>query len=404
METREIKKLSVRLYGKEVGILEEYKGKMRFKYNHDAQIPLSLSLPVIKEVYPEKICKAYFGGLLPEHEETRKTLAIKYKISENNDFALLAAIGHDCAGAVTFHELNEPQVLQEFVEVKGEFLTDEELWKHIKDLPVKPYLGRRMSLAGAQEKTPVCVIDNKIALPLDGSPTTHILKPPVRRFEQSVANEYICMETARLIGLNVPKTEIRYALDTEFFLIQRYDRVEKNGKIMRLQQEDFTQALGVWVDNKYKVTFRDCFRVLNQTSRPALDKMNFISRVILNYLIGNCDAHGKNFSLVYTGNSIIFSPAYDILCTSVYDLDNTMAMKIGKAKYIQEVTQKDWQIFAKDLEVAPSLAIEELQRQINVLPDMLEQIVNKTNAEIGHKILDFVIKNCESSNKRLNFK
>ena len=190
---------------------------------------------------------------------------------------------------------------------------------YLKRLPLKPYLGRRMSLAGAQEKTPVCVIDNKIALPLDGSPTTHILKPPVRRFEQSVANEYICIETARLIGLNVPKTEIRYALDTEFFLIQRYDRVEKNGKIMRLQQEDFTQALGVWVDNKYKVTFRDCFQVLNQTSRPALDKMNFISRVIFNYLMRCYEVAILNMHfLIIIKYCILFMNFALLCCKSTY--------------------------------------------------------------------------------------
>lgn len=402
MRTKEIKQLSVRLYGKEVGILQEYGGKMHFKYNKNAPSVLSLSLPIREEIYTEKYCKAYFGGLLPENAETRTAIAIRYKINANNDFALLAAIGYDCAGAVSFHRLNEPQLSQAFVPLKGELVTDAELEKHIKDLPVKPYLGRRLSLAGVQEKTPICVIDGKIALPIDGSPTTHILKPPLRRFEQSVANEYICMKAASSIGLTVPTVEIRQAVNTEFFLIKRFDRIEKNGDIMRLQHEDFAQALGVWADKKYQVTFRDCLTVLNQTNRPALEKMRFISLAIFNYLIGNCDAHGKNFSVLHLDNGIFLAPVYDVLCTSVYDLDHIMAMKIGKAKYIFDVTPKDWQLFSAHLEVSPSLTMEELQRQINILPGALEKIVKQTDVKIGYEILDFAVKNCLDSQKRFN--
>lgn len=400
---KEIKSLSVRLNGKEVGILQEHGGKMRFKYNKNVQLPLSLSLPIREEAYPEKECKAYFGGLLPENEETRKTLSIKYKINEHNDFALLAAIGFDCAGAVSFHQLDEPQSINDFIPLKGEFVSDAELEKHIKELPIKPYLGRRLSLAGAQEKTPICVINGKIALPIDGSPTTHILKPPVKRFKQSVSNEYICMETARSIGLSVPKVEIRHAGSTEFFLIERFDRIVKDDEIMRLQHEDFTQALGIWAGDKYNVTFKDCLQVLNQMTRPAYEKKRFISLVIFNYLIGNCDAHGKNFSLLHLNNGLVLSPVYDLLCTSVYDIDNDMAMKIGKAKYISEVSLRDWQIFSTHLDVAPSLITEELKRQIMFLPKALEEKVKEANAEIGYEILDFVVNNCQKTIKRLNF-
>ena len=76
MASNKIKKLSVRLYGKEVGILEERLGKMRFKYNEDATVPLSLSLPIKKTAYSEKACKGYFGGLLPESADIRKIIGM----------------------------------------------------------------------------------------------------------------------------------------------------------------------------------------------------------------------------------------------------------------------------------------------------------------------------------------
>lgn len=401
MTLKNIKKLSVRLYGKEIGILEDKAGKMRFQYHKDAQTPLSLSLPIREEAYPERICKAYFGGLLPENDSMRKAIAIRYKINPNNDFALLAAIGYDCAGAVSFHKLDEPEVNKLFIPLKGQVVSEAELEHHIKELPVKPYLGRRLSLAGVQEKTPISIINNQIALPSEGSPTTHILKPSLTRYKESVANEYICLKTALSVGLVVPEVEVRTAGNTEFFLIKRFDRLEKDGEIMRLQHEDFTQALGIWTDHKYQVTFKDCLNVLNQMSMPAREKMRFISLVIYNFLIGNCDAHGKNFSVLYMDNGLFLAPVYDVLCTAVYDLDNDMAMKIGRAKYNEDVTVKDWHMFARDLEVAPSLIIEELERQINIVPLALKELVDNMSYEIGHEIKKYVVCNCNDIAKKL---
>jgi serine/threonine-protein kinase HipA len=399
--TKKIKVLSVRLYSKEVGILEEYQGKMRFQYRKDAHKPLSISLPIREEVYTEKQCKAYFGGLLPENPATRKALGVRYKINENNDFALLAAIGHDCAGAVSFHTVDEPEREQTFIPLQGELISDEELEKQIKDLPVRPYLGRRLSLAGVQEKTPICVINGKMALPVEGSPTTHILKPLLSRFKQSVANEYICLKAAMATGISVPPVEIRQAGSIEFFLIKRFDRIEQNNEIMRLHHEDFAQALGVRADNKYEVTFKDCLKVLSLTNRPALEKMKFISMAVFNYLIGNCDAHGKNFSLLHMDNGILLAPFYDVLCTNVYDLEHTMAMKIGKTRYIEEVTLRDWESFSRQLDVNPALTLEELKRQLNTLPEELEKVVKELQASIGDEILEFVLKNRENTRKRL---
>jgi serine/threonine-protein kinase HipA len=358
-------------------------------------------LPIREEVYTEKQCKAYFGGLLPENPATRKALGVRYKINENNDFALLAAIGHDCAGAVSFHTVDEPEREQTFIPLQGELISDEELEKQIKDLPVRPYLGRRLSLAGVQEKTPICVINGKMALPVEGSPTTHILKPLLSRFKQSVANEYICLKAAMATGISVPPVEIRQAGSIEFFLIKRFDRIEQNNEIMRLHHEDFAQALGVRADNKYEVTFKDCLKVLSLTNRPALEKMKFISMAVFNYLIGNCDAHGKNFSLLHMDNGILLAPFYDVLCTNVYDLEHTMAMKIGKTRYIEEVTLRDWESFSRQLDVNPALTLEELKRQLNTLPEELEKVVKELQASIGDEILEFVLKNRENTRKRL---
>jgi len=392
------KELSVRLNGLEVGILKLTNGKMEFTYNNDAKKTLSLSLPLQKESFKEKICRSYFGGLLPENPNTRDLLAKKYKINISDDFKLLKEIGRDCAGAISFHEITESQNETQLVKIEGKSLTNEELKNYIKELPYRPYLGKRLSLAGAQEKTAVCLIDNTIALPDEDVPTTHIIKTALPGYTQSIQNEYICMKAAKKFGINVANVEIRKIDDMEFLLIERFDRIindnlDNQSFIQRVLQEDFAQSLGVQSRDKYDVTFKDCLKVLNQTTTPAQSKLEFTKRVIFNYLSGNADAHAKNFSIyLYENNAIELTPAYDLLCSSVYDCDQRIAMKIGKARFYSDVTDTDWELFASDLDISSKLVKAELQKQKQSLPNIIKEIAAEINCEIGYKISEYVSK------------
>ena len=397
------KSLSVRLHGKEVGILSLVKGKMEFLYNKDAENPISLSLPIQEAPFKEKACRAFFGGLLPENPNMREVLAKKFNININDDFKLLEAIGHDCAGAISFHSPNEPIKEDAIYKLSGTVLTNEELKKLIEELPYRPYMGKRLSLAGAQEKTAICVYEDKFILPDDNVPTTHILKTALPKYIQSIQNEYICMKAAKKIGLKVANAEIKKIDDLEFLLVERFDRYKGNGLfdptgndktpyLERILQEDFAQALGIQSRDKYKITFKDCLKVLNQTQAPAVEKKEFVKQVVFNYLIGNTDAHGKNFSIYWFFNKINLTPAYDLLNSSIYDCDQRIAMKIGKAKYYADVTAKDWELFAQDLDVSPKVVFAELERQKILLPTILENIVKEMDCEVGYMILDYVTK------------
>lgn len=413
--------LSVRLNGIEVGTLSLVNGKMEFLYSDSCEYPISLSLPLSKEPYKEKICRAYFGGLLPENPNMRDILAKKYKIGINNDFKLLEAIGRDCAGAISFRHKDEPELEENFIKIKGRVLSDTELKKLIEELPYKPYMGNRISLAGAQEKTAVCVIDGEIAIPDTDIPTTHIIKTALPKYAQSIQNEYICMKTAQKIGIDVPEVEIKNIDGLEFLMVERFDRIMNqycDGNIddiddytsdcetctnhiqtqclrmKRILQEDFAQSLGVQSRDKYDVTFKDCLWVLNQTATPARVKLEFVKRVVFNYLIGNTDAHAKNFSIsVSAPNDIDLTPAYDLLCSSVYDFDQRIAMKIGKAKFYKDVTDKNWELFAQDIDISPKIVKSELERQKSVITDILKEVLNEHKCEIGNKILKYVQSN-----------
>lgn len=386
-----VKELSVRLYGLQVGVLRLVNGKMEFTYDEGVQNQISLSLPLQREPFKEKACRAFFGGLLPENTNMRELLAKKYNINVNDDFKLLKEIGRDCAGALSFHEMEEPQNHYQMIKIEGSILSEEELKKYLEELPYRPYLGKRLSLAGAQEKTAVCVIDDKIALPDDDVPTTHIIKTALPKYSQSIQNEYLCMKAAKEMGLDVAEVEIRKVEEIYFLLVKRFDRKYSNNlECERILQEDFAQSLGVQARDKYKVTFRDCLKVLNQTATPANSKLKFVKQVIFNYLIGNTDAHAKNFSVYLTQGGISLTPAYDLLCSSIYDCDQRIAMKIGKAKYYAEVGAKDWEIFAQDLDISYKLVQTELERQKQLLPGIVENIAKELDCEVGFRILDYI--------------
>lgn len=352
--------LSVRLQGKKIGILEQTRaGKMIFTYNTSATQAISMSMPVRAEPYDEVESEAYFSGLLPESEVVKKIIGKKYGISHHNNFALLKAIGYDCAGAISCHEIDESIDSQSSFPLTGKIITTEELYQHIKDLPKKPLFmdvdGLRLSLAGVQDKAAVCIIDNQIALAENGCPTTHILKPSSHHFEGMAENEYFCLRLAKRIGLPIPTIELRRIKDITFLLIERYDRRIKNGFVERIHQEDFCQALGMSSSRKYQNEggpgFFDCFELLKNTAQPAIDRNLLASALVFNYLICNMDAHGKNFSLLHnTQSNIRLAPFYDLVCTGVYEnLTSKMAMKIGSKYEADTILPRHWEQLSKEI-------------------------------------------------------
>lgn len=354
------KQLSVRLYGEPIGILEQTSlGKMTFYYTNLSSQAISVKLPVREQFYDEFECEAFFGGLLPESENVRKIIGKRYGINHNNSFALLKAIGYDCAGAISFHPINEPVAPQYAVPLEGKIISEDSLYQHIKALPQKPLFlgveGLRLSLAGIQDKAAVCIIDNQIAIPEHGCPTTHILKPTTSGLSGIVENEYFCLKIARQIGLTVPEVELRKLKDITYLLIKRYDRRVINNYVERIHQEDFCQALGITAAKKYQSdggpTFKQCFELLQNNTKPAIDRNMLAAGVVFNFLIGNTDAHGKNFSLLHGKKSFIgLAPFYDLLCTRVYpDLTSKMAMKIGSKYENDEVLPRHWVQFCKDI-------------------------------------------------------
>jgi len=354
------KKLDVYLKDKWVGELEQNKhGEMTFTYvsawlKNSEAFAISHSLPLPAETFNQKECRPFFAGVLPEDNQ-RKLIARNLGISANNDFSMLEKIGGECAGTVTFVVSGSPldTISDQYQEVNEQALTD-----LLQKLAYQPLLAGerniRLSMAGVQDKIPVRIHEGKISIPLNNAPSTHILKPNNEGFPGLLYNEAFCLSLARKAGLTAATAEIKSVSGIEYLLIERYDRVVTDGQIQRLHQEDFCQALGVVPERKYQneggPSLKDCFSLIREVSAlPVFELEKLIGAVIFNVLIGNCDAHGKNFSLLY-GSGCELSPLYDLVCTVYYDhLSTKMAMKVGKEYDVNKINLKQFEILAEHI-------------------------------------------------------
>jgi serine/threonine-protein kinase HipA len=340
-------------------------GETLFAYDADwladSKAPaLSFSLPKQAEPFKRSTVQAFFGGILPE-EGQRTAIARALGVSADNEFRLLEYLGGEVAGALTL--LPEGETPASPSDAAPKLLDDDALVQLLDHLPLRPMLagedGLRLSLAGAQSKLPVLLIDGQIALPAPGQPTSHILKPPISRFEGTTENEYFCMSLASAIGMDVAPVEMRSVADRSFLLVTRYDRaVGTDSSVTRLHQEDFAQALGVPSHRKYASEggpiFPDCFALLRRAAtRPARDILKLLDAAIFNLIIGNADAHAKNFSLLHSsGGAIMLAPLYDLLSTVIYpNLHVKLAMKIGGKAVLEDIEPRHWERFAADAQL-----------------------------------------------------
>jgi serine/threonine-protein kinase HipA len=313
-----------------------------------------------------------FGGLLPEGD-VREVLARNLGISERNDYGLLEEVGGDVAGAITLL----PDGVEPPVEPTSEPLDDEGLARLLGDLPQRPLAadaaeGIRLSLAGAQPKVPVIIDDRgQMALPTNSAaPTTHILKPEPDRFPGLVDNEAFCMALARACEL--PVAEVRKAETASghrFLIVERYDRDLTADPIRRLHQEDFCQALGLPAEKKYQQeggpTVAQCAELIRSTTPvPAQELPRLMRALAFNWIVGNCDAHGKNYSLLYDRGAPTLAPLYDIVSTVIYpELTTRLAMSVDGARQLDQVTGASWVELAADAGYRPAFvtkAVSEL--------------------------------------------
>ena len=371
-------------------------GAMRFTYDRGwiddaAAPPISFSLPKRPRSFSPRLCLPFFEGLLPEGAQ-RDAAAAALGTSPSNTFRLLAGLGGEVAGALALLPEGETPPLPE-ADPGSQPLSDDELVVLLNTIRTRPLLagaredlhpllrgggdGLRMSLAGAQSKIPVVRVAGRIALPAPGHPTTHILKPPMPDLEATTENEAFAMRLAARLGLAVAPVRAEVVAGRPYLLVERYDRrTAVDGRVGRLHQEDFCQALGLVSQQKYALDggpgFPQCFDVIRKVCTfPGLSVLGLLDAAIVQVLLGNADAHGKNYSLLrHPGGEVGLAPLYDLLSTIAYPrFSPKFAMKIAGRGTLEELRRGGWERFARQC----GLGAPFVRRRIRELCDLASE-------------------------------
>lgn len=329
--------LNIFLNGRLVGrLVKATTGAVEFAYDPTwldwrHALPISLSLPLRETRYVGAAVAAVFDNLLPDSPPILKRVAERVGAEGTDAYSLLARIGRDCVGALQF--LPDGESLDPSGAITAEAISEEEIEGLLKNLARAP-LGLdpesefRISLAGVQEKTALLQHNGRWLRPLGATPTTHILKPQIGRIDtgtgaidlsNSVENEFYCLKLMAAFGLATTKAEMATFGERKVLVVERFDRrLTRDGRLIRLPQEDLCQALSVPPTLKYENQggpgIVRIMELLRASDTPIDDQLSFMKAQILFWMIGATDGHAKNFSLFLSpGGGFRLAPFYDVL-------------------------------------------------------------------------------------------
>jgi serine/threonine-protein kinase HipA len=362
--------LSVYFEQRRVGTIDIDKNGPGFTYDPSwmglrGAFPISITMPLRSERIASDTFLPWAANLLPENVQLR-TLGQLLGMARGDVIGLLSAIGGDTAGALSIGQPGRTASLHWRPIDKPE-----DLERLIEELPNKPFLvgdeGVSMSLAGVQTKLAVAVDQTGcVCIPMNGSPSTHILKPDAPRLWGSVQNEAFCLTLARRMKIPTPSVTTGQAGKRTYLLIKRFDRTEVSGRWRRLHQEDYCQALGKPPSAKYEVNqtgirgpaLEDMFE-LTRRHMPSIDIVHLLDMVVVNVLACNTDAHAKNYAIIIRGNGASIAPMYDLMCGEVWEnVTKNLAQKIAGKSRGDHLNGRDWQRFARECGLNPRQVLD----------------------------------------------
>lgn len=382
--------LNVYLKNRFVGQLSWESERNVYAFGYDADYladasaePLSFALPLRNGRFDSDTSYNYFANLLPP-VVIRKKLEKFLHISKNNVLGFLKAIGGDCAGAVALYAPGFKVYSGDEECVRR--LSDSEAVEILKSLRRRPLYaaaesGYRYSGAGAQDKLVARIDADSLVLPLYGTPSTHIVKPAAEFFPESVENEHFCQSLATRVGLKSSESRIMMFGGERYYVTTRYDRESVVGKTSRLHQEDFCQMLSVHPEVKYEEDggpgIAKCFEVLGRQHVVLADTLSFLDMILFNYLIGNADAHAKNYSVVYRNGGVRLAPLYDAVSTAVYpDLSRESAMAIGGDRDFGAINRASFGRLAGECSLSPKLVLSRLDALARKMRPAAEELAD----------------------------
>ena len=395
--------LTIWLFGDRVASVAELRNKrMRLVYTHQALAKyelgtplLSIGLPLTDVYYPPAKTKAFLDGLLPE-EEQRRAVAEELSLAATDTFGLIGRLGRDCAGAIIIQPAREPLKATSNT-LTSSPLSDEEVSikvANLRNAPLGISNNVRISLAGVQEKLLLTRRpDGAWGDPIDGTPSTHIIKPEIRDYPNSVENEAFCMHLAHQLGNRTASVDATEFGGRKVLVIKRYDRVVKdNGNVERVHQEDLCQVMSIPPRQKYQEdggpSLARVARVLRDSGRPD-SLLRLLQATFVNVLVGNGDAHGKNISLLHhRDGSVELTPLYDVMSTLYYG-DDKLAMYVDDVRRTSQVTRERLSNEARSWGMRADAIDVTLDELIDRVPTAVSVAAEKTNG-LPEKILKIV--------------
>jgi serine/threonine-protein kinase HipA len=376
-------------------------GRLRFDYTEEYRerpgaTPISLSMPPQVRSHSDRIVTPWLWGLLPDNDAVLARWARQFHVSSSSPFSLLATqIGEDCAGAVRFAP---PEEIERVLARPGgvTWLTEDEVGQRLRDLreDSTSWLGRsftgQFSLAGAQAKTALLFKGGRWGVPSGSTATTHILKPAVAGLDDHDLNEHLCLDAARRAGLVAIRTKVSRFGDESAVVVDRYDRREVGGEIIRVHQEDLCQALALPPSLKYQneggpgpADIAKLFRSA-MPPRAADDAVwRFADALIWNWLIAGTDAHAKNYSLLLAEDQVRLAPLYDVASALPYDMHERklrFAMKIG-GDYRVFPYRNTWPEAALELALDADALVDRVRVLAALAPDVFADAAKAPDIE-----------------------
>lgn len=431
--------LAVYMNGYRVGTFAKAtSGAHHFQY-HESWLaqpgcrPISLSMPLRHQAYRGDEAYNFFDNLLPDNPEVRNRVVARYQAVSTQPFDLLSCIGQDSVGALQL--VTEGDDVPDVRRIDYKALSDDELEQILTSYKSGIPLGMvkeqeefRISIAGAQEKTALLYLDGRWYLPLNATPTTHIIKLPIGKIEshsysidlsQSVENEYLCTLIAKEFGLPVPHCFMMQVGQVKALAVERFDRryAADRSWIMRLPQEDFCQVLNVPSARKYESHggpgITDIMTILLGSTTPEQDRYLFMKSQVLFWLLAATDGHAKNFSVfIEPEGRFRLTPFYDIL--SVYPVfggrglnrrDAKLAMGLasskGKKYAIEQIFPRHFFQTAKAVGFERSAMEEILKELADAVDAVIERVTQQLPASFPSTISNAILEGLKVRSARL---
>ena len=313
--------------------------------------------------YSSSSIKKFLENLIPEGEGLEDIASFAH-IAKSNTYAILHTIGNETAGALVFGEYKEPKQAI-FREISPKELTERISKMESKSIAIWDKKVR-LSLAGVQAKLPVIIKDGRIGLGDGTLSSTHIMKFQTKKHLHIVINELLCMRLAKSIGLNVADVALKHFGEYPVLMVERFDRVYKEDFVQRLHVVDGCQMLNLPASYKYEqnfgssrdmahvregASFKKLFAMSKVCKVPAKAQLELIHWAMFNLIIGNSDAHGKNFSFFIDRYGISPTPFYDMLCVMMYDFEHGLAMAYGDEFNPNAISAFELRSFSEDVGV-----------------------------------------------------